>query len=49
MVRFVWQGDWLTGLEAKRDPEAVALKCRHQHIGGGRIGGRVLAITGLTD
>lgn len=43
------QGDWLTGLEAKRDPGAAALKCCRQHIEGGRGGGRVLAITGLTD
>lgn len=44
-----WQGDWLTDPEAKRDPEAAVLKCRHRHIGGGRGGGRVLAITGFTD
>lgn len=43
------QGDWLTGLEAKRDPEVAALKRGRQHIEGGRGGGRVLAITGLTD
>lgn len=47
--RLDWQGDWLTGPEAKRDPEAAALKCRRQHTGGGRGGGRVLAVTGLTD
>lgn len=43
------KGDWLTGPEAKRDPEAAVLKCRRQRIGGGRGGGRVLAITGFTD
>lgn len=43
------QGNWLTGLEAKRDPEAAALKCCLQHIEGSRGDGRVLAITGLTD
>lgn len=49
MARLDWQGDWMTGPEAKRDPEAVLLKCRHQHTGGCRAGGRVLTITGLTD
>lgn len=47
--RLEWQGDSMTGPEAKRDPKAVALKCRRQHTEGGRGGGRVLAITGLID